>query len=156
MPAGCDIPDLDPHSGFRYADQYQPFAEALRNNEKVTVATVLQDGKVIAYGFGEVPTKHGVEIMTIDVSVESRRSAGVKSTVTINGEPFEIGIGHVLVLGLIEAIETETIHTNATTAAARYIFKSLGFVPTDEDNSCLLRLKNAGGSSARKTPFRKQ
>lgn len=150
--AGGGIVDLVHHSGFRYADQYQPFAEALQNGEKVTIATVLQNGRVIAYGFAEVPTKHGVEIMTIDVSEESRRSDGVKSTVTIHGEPFEIGIGHVLVLGLIEAIEAETIHTNATTAAARYIFKSLGFMATDEDNSCLLNLINPAGAGNEVAP----
>ena len=141
--ASDDIPELAHTAGFRYADQYEPFVEALRNGENVTIATVLQDGKVIAYGFAEVPTKRGVEIMTVEVTVESRRSAGVKSTITIDGEPFEIGIGHVLVLGLMRAIEAETLHTNATTATARYVFKSLGFVSTDEDNSCLLELDKA-------------
>jgi hypothetical protein len=142
LSASGDTPSLNEDAGFRYADQYQPFVEALRNGEKVTIVTVLQAGEVIAIGFGEVPSKDGVEIMTIDVAAGSRRSAGMKSTITIEGETFEIGIGHVLVLGLIES-DAEIVHTNATTAAARYIFKSLGFVSTDEDNSCLLRLEKS-------------
>lgn len=132
---------LNPESEFRYSDQFQPFTEALGNGEKVTIATVVQTSEIIAFGFGEVPSKNIVEIMTIDVATASRRSAGVKSSIKINGESFEIGIAHVLVLALIESIDAEIIHTNATTAPARYIFKSLGFVSTDEDNSCLLRLE---------------
>ena len=138
--ASDEITNLNCDAGFRYADQYQPFGEALRNGEKVTIVTVLQAGEVLAFGFAEVPSKDGVEIMTIDVAMVSRRLAGMKSVTTIEGEPFEIGIGHVLVLGLSEYIDAEFVHTNATTAPARYIFKSLGFAPTDEDNSCLLRL----------------
>jgi len=138
--ASDEITHLNCDAGFRYADQYQPFGEALRNGEQVTIVTVLQAGEVVAFGFAEVPSKDGVEIMTIDVAMASRRLAGMKSTTTTEGEPFEIGIGHVLVLGLSESIDAEFVHTNATTAPARYIFKSLGFVPTDEDNSCLLRL----------------
>jgi hypothetical protein len=141
--ANDEFPALAPGAGFRYADQYQPFVEAFSKGEKVTIVTVLQSGEVIAFGIGEVPTNDGVEIMTVDVASASRRSAGVKSTTTIDGESFEIGIGHVLVLGLIESIDAEIVHTNATTAPARYIFKSLGFVSTDEDNSCLLRLEKS-------------
>lgn len=136
-----DTPDLNQHAGFRYADQYQPFAEALGKGEQVTIVTVIKAGEVIAFGLAEVPTKHGVEIMTIEVAQGSRRSTGVTSTVEISEEGFEIGMGHVLVLGLIESINAEAVHTNATTAPARYLFKSLGFLPTDEDNSCLLRLE---------------
>ena len=136
-----DTPDLNQHAGFRYADQYQPFAEALGKGEKVTIVTVIKAGEVIAFGLAEVPTKHGVEIMTIDVAQGARRSAGVKSTIEINEDGFGIGVGHVLVLGLIESINADAVHTNATTAPARYLFKSLGFVSTDKDNSCLLRLE---------------
>lgn len=145
--AGDETPDLCPKAGFRYADQFQPFVDALSGGEKVTMVTVLRDEEVIAFGFGEVPTKAGVEIMTIDVAVESRRSSGVKSTVPIDGNSLEAGIGHVLVLGLIDAIDAGTVHTNATTGPARYIFKSLGFVSTDDENSCLLQLAKAGGDS---------
>lgn len=141
--ASDEITDLNGDAGFRYTDQYQPFAEALGKGEKVTIVTVVKAGEVIAFGLAEVPTKHGVEIMTIDVAQGSRRSAGLKSTIEINEETFEIGIGHVLVLGLIESINAAAVHTNATTAPARYIFKSLGFVSTDEENSCLLRLEKA-------------
>jgi len=141
LAAGDDLPDPKQDAGFRYADQYQPFAEALRKGEAVTVETVQRAGDVIAFGFGEVPSKEAVEIMTIDIGQASRRSSGVKSTVDINNESFEIGIGHVLVLGLIESIDANVLHANATSPQARYIFKSLGFVSTDEDNSCLLRLQ---------------
>ncbi len=142
VPAASDtVPDLKRDAGFRYTDQYQPFIDALHNGEAVTIVIVQKDGDVIAFGLGEVPSKHGVEIMTTDVEEASRRSAGVKSSIDISNEPFEIGIGHVLVLGLIESIDASVLHTNATSPQARYIFKSLGFVSSDEDNSCLLRLQ---------------
>ncbi len=142
VPSRSDqIPDMKPDAGFRYGDQYRPFADALHNGEAVTIVTVQRDGDVIAFGFGEVPSKDGVEIMTIDVEPASRRSGGVKSTININNETFEVGIGHVLVLWLIESINANALHSNATSPQARYIFKSLGFVSTDENNSCLLRLQ---------------
>jgi len=139
---GDDIPVLDHATHFRYADQYQPFAEALGNGEQVTIVTVLKDRETTALGFAEVPSKHGVEIMTIDVVQDSRRSAGAQYPMTIDNETFEIGVGHVLVLGLMESIHADVLHTNATTTQARYLFKSLGFVSTDSDNSCLLQLRN--------------
>ena len=85
--------------------------------------------------------KSGIEIMTIDVESASRRSADVKSTITITDETFEIGIGHVLVLALIDACRASVLRTNATNPQSRYIFKSLGFTSADEDNSCLLQLE---------------
>jgi hypothetical protein len=140
---GDDVPDLNHVERFRYADQYVPFADALRQGEDVTVATVLQAGEVVAFGFAEVPSRDGVEIMTIDVATDARRSASEKSTIEISGESFEIGIGHVLVLALIESVDAESLMTNATTSPARYLFKSLGFLSTDEENSCLLRLEKS-------------
>ena len=136
---GDSIPDLTRCERFRYADQYGPFADALRQGEEVTIATVLKAGEVVAFGFAEVPSEDGVEIMTIDVAIESRRSSGEKATIEINGESFEIGIGHVLVLALIESLGADAVTTNATTSSARYLFTSLGLISTDEENSCLLR-----------------
>jgi hypothetical protein len=139
--ASDDLPELTPDAGFRYADQYRPFADALRQGEDVTIVNVLLAGEVVAFGFGEVPSENAVEIITIDVGRASRRSADVKSTIKINDQSFEIGIGHVLVLGLTDSIKADALHTNATSPQARYIFKSLGFVSSDEENECLLRLK---------------
>lgn len=136
---GDSVPDMTRCERFRYADQYVSFADALLHGEDVTIATVLKAGEVVAFGFAEVPSEDGVEIMTIDVAIESRRSAGEKSTIEINGESFEIGIGHVLVLALIESVGANALTTNATTSPARYLFTSLGFLSTDEENSCLLR-----------------
>jgi hypothetical protein len=139
--ASDDVAELTQDAGFRYADQYGPFTDALRLGEDVTILTVLQAGKVVAFGFGEVPSDSVVEIMTIDVAAASRRSADVKSTIKVNDQTFEIGIGHVLVLGLVDSSNADVLHTNATSPQARYIFKSLGFVSTDDENQCLLRLK---------------
>ena len=139
--ASGDAPALKSDAGFRYADQYQPFLAALRAGEEVTIVTVARNDEVLAYGFGEIPTKDGVEIMTIDVAPASRRSADMKHSVQLHNESFEIGIGHVLALGLIDSIPASIVQVNATTPQARYIFKSLGFVSRSESNSCLLRLQ---------------
>jgi hypothetical protein len=143
LTAGDDVAPLKAGAGFRYADQYQPFVDALRQGEEVTVVTMTRNGNVIAYGFGELPTKDGVEIMTIDVEAASRRSADVKTSIQINDETFEIGIGHVLALALIDSIQASVVLVNATTAQARYIFKALGFVSRSESNACLLRLEKS-------------
>ena len=55
-----------------------------------------------AGGF-EVPKLNHVDVFTIDVEADSRRSAGRIFNVSIEDHDFEISIGHILVLSLMRA-----------------------------------------------------
>ena len=125
-------------SSFKYDDQLPSFLSAIEKGENVTVVVVRRNRDIVAFGMAETPNSGSVKIETIDVESRSRRSCGVKRTIEIESQNFDIGIAHVLVLKLVEALRPTRIHTDATNHKSRYVFKSLGFSSYSEENSCLL------------------
>jgi len=134
------IPKLSQGSTFKYDIHYGSYVRGVGDGEDFTFVIVCKES-VIAFGFGEVPFNNETDIRTIDVETQFRRSIGWKSTVQIEGQSFDVGVGHVLVLGLIDSIKSTDAVTEALNPQSRYIFKSLGFVSTWEKNSCLLKLR---------------
>lgn len=125
-------------SNFKYDAQLPSYLCAIERGENVTVVVVRRNGDIVAFGMAEPPNSGSVKIETIDVESKSRRSGGVKRAIEIEGQKFDIGIAHVLVLKLVEALRPTRIHTDATNHMSRYVFKSLGFSSYSDDNSCLL------------------
>lgn len=123
---------------FKYGDQLPSFLKALDDGEDVTVVFVRRAGEIVAIGMAEVPESGSVKVETIDVESKSRRSNGLKHSIEIEGQVFDIGIAHALVLMLVDTLRATRIHTDATNKMSRYVFKSLGFSPYTDKNSCLL------------------
>lgn len=136
----CVVSHITLPSGsiFKYKDQLPSFLSAIKNGENVTVVVVRRNGEIVAFGIAEVPQFGSVKIETIDVELKSRRSNGFKHSIDIEGQHFDIGISHVLVLVLVEALRPTRIHTDATNNKSRYVFKSLGFSSCSDVNPCLL------------------
>lgn len=137
-------PELPTGEYFKYDDQLPSFCRAVARGEGVTVVTIRRNGNVVAFGLAEVPEGDSVSIECIDVGMKSRRGNRVSSTVQIEQQTFEVGISHVLVACLLNTIDSPRIHTDATTASSRYIFKSLGFHSYSDSNPCLLEFVTAG------------
>ncbi len=129
-------------STFKYDDQLPSFLRAIERGENVTVVVVRRNSDIIAFGMAEAPNSGSVMIEAIDVELKSRRSHGVKSSIEIESQIFDIGIAHVLVLKLVEALRSTRIHTDATNHKSRYVFKSLGFSSYSDENSCLLEYRH--------------
>ena len=73
------------------------------------------------------------------MEINSTRRAGLSKEIEIENLSFEIGVGHLIVLRLLESCRTP-IWTDATNEESRYIFKSLGFVHDEgTTNPCILR-----------------
>jgi hypothetical protein len=129
---------------FKYDDQLPSFLRAIEKGESSTVVVVQRNGDIVAFGMAEAAQSCSVKIETIDVEFKSRRSSGVKSSIDIEGQIFDIGISHVLVLKLVEALQPTRIHTDAANHKSRYVFKSLGFRSYSDENSCLLEYGPSG------------
>ncbi len=139
------IPDIPRNSLFKYSRPYgegdlPECSQRISNGEKITVALICEDGLLVGYGIA-VTREVGSEIEVIDVDCYSRREADLKGTVEVGGEVFQVGVGHVIVIALMEACP-RPVKVNATTPHSRYVFKSLGFVHDDYiDNPCILVLR---------------
>jgi hypothetical protein len=138
-----EFPKLPTDTHFKYDDQLPSFYRALLIGEHVTISVVRRSSRVVAFGIAEVPKNDSVSIELINVAFDSRRKAGVSELLQLEGQEFNIGIGHVLVLHLINELDSKRICTDATTSPSRYIFKSLGFRPYSEDNPCLLHFQKS-------------
>jgi len=104
----------------------------------ITVALVAEEGILIGYAIAVKDADKETEVKIIDVDNYSRREAGLSRKLVIEGEPFQIGVGHVLVKSILTHCPPP-LHVDSTTPASRYIFKSLGFIHADSDsNPCIL------------------
>lgn len=138
-----EVPFLVPDTRFKYSRyQYGTLEEQcdrMKKGEKTAVAWVEEDKIVIGYGIALLRNKE-TQIDIIDVDLDSRRKHGLSDLITIEGEEFTVGVGHVIVRTLIRHCSAP-FRTDATTHSSRYIFKSLGFVrEKSKGNPCLLRL----------------
>jgi hypothetical protein len=126
-----DIPDMPQDACFKYTREWgegslPDCSQRIRYGEKITMALVCEDGLLIGYGIA-VTRDAESEIEIIDVDCYSRRKADLKETVQFGGQSFAVGVGHVLVLALMQACP-RPVKVDATTPHSRYVFKSLGFV----------------------------
>lgn len=111
------------------------------------VLAALEHQAVIAYALIEQgPSSVGHEVKIIDVEAASRRSAELKTTIQIENETFEIGVGHVLVVSIINQFNVR-LHTDATRDSSRYVFRSVGFKPYSDNNPCLLETRSRNDHS---------
>jgi len=140
-----EIPDIPRDVCFKYT---QPWGEGslpacsqrIRDGEKITMAQIYEQGLLIGYGIA-VTREADSEIEIIDVDYYSRREADLKETLQFAGQSFEVGVGHVVLIALMQACP-RPVEVDATTPQSRYIFKSLGFVhDTKSDNPCILRME---------------
>lgn len=70
----------------------------------------------------------------------SFRYAGLRKSLRIEGENFQVGVGHLIVDALLESCN-RFVRVDATNPASQYIFKSLGFRHDDLiRNPCILIL----------------
>ena len=134
------LPVLPPDAGYKYAGEYKDAAIPDTEGRTPLVVAVLEGDRVIGFGTGlRFPDKS--EIPVIDVEIYSRRSAGLKVGVTVAEREFSVGVGHVVVATLLEALK-RPVFVDATNEDSRYIFRSLGFVHRSRTkNPCLLVLR---------------
>ena len=130
---------LSAETEFKYASNTIDLPHSPQSAETILV-TVVEENRIIGYGYGIQQPTAPKTIKIIDVDVVSRRSSGLQMSFLLGEHYFAIGVGHVLVNALISAMETP-IEVDATNAESRYIFMSLGFVPNpNSDNPCDLVL----------------
>lgn len=140
-----DIPDMPPDACFKYTRQYgegslYACSQRIRNGEKIKMALVCEEGLLIGYRIAVIKDPES-EIEIIDVDYYSRREANLKETVLCDGQNFDVGVGHVVTLALMQACPRPII-VDATTTHSRYVFKSLGFVQDAKSgNPCILRME---------------
>lgn len=137
--SGGTLPELHPDGSFKYLPSYPEARSRIEAGEEVRVSVVQEEGWVI--GFGIADKDDGTwQIGQISVDRSSSRSAGLQRTLSVAGEEFTVGVGHVIVETLIAAVPRPII-VDATNSPSRYIFKSLGFTTRPgAANGCLLQL----------------
>ena len=131
------VPPQAADAKFKY-QELQGAKDALGVGKDLVLSIVQKDDQAIAYGIAGPETSGKREVEIIDVAVGYRRTAGIKTEVNIEGQVFELGLGHVVVHSLMDALSC-VLETDATTPSSRYIFTSLGFISISDDNPCLLR-----------------
>jgi hypothetical protein len=140
-----DIPKSPLVANFKYTRHWEAgnlydCPQRIRNRENIIMAFVFEQGLLIGYGIA-VKRDNECEIEIIDVDYYSRREANLKKTLQLNEQNFDVGIGHVVVLALIQAC-SRPIKVDATTTHSRYLFKSLGFVHDAQSaNPYILRME---------------
>jgi hypothetical protein len=140
-----NIPDMPRDACFKYTRQWgegslPACSQRINNGEKVTMALVCEEGLLIGYGIAVTRCAES-EIEIIDVDYYSRREADLKETVQFGGQSFAVGVGHVVVLALMQACP-RPVKVDATTPHSSYVFKSLGFVHDDRSgNPGILRME---------------
>jgi len=132
------IPDFDDDVCFQYINAVEDYGSRLDDGDDAVAVFIKEEDRVIAFGTAN-KEDHETEIDVIEVEINSTRRAGLSKKIEIENLSFEIGVGHLVVLRLLESCRTP-IRTDATNEESRYIFKSLGFVH-DEGiaNPCILR-----------------
>ena len=130
------IPKTNRDAGFKYA-LLGECRSRMQSGEDIAVALVCENELVIGYGIAKRTSDATFDIEIIDVETASRRSNGLEAELKIEGQKFTVGIGHVIVLKLLESLQGK-LKTDATHDSSRYIFKSLGFVSVSKYNPCLL------------------
>ncbi len=129
--------ELSIGSGFKYWPSYKNLKNRL-SDSGVIASTVLIKGKVVAFSIATRVNDSTINIDIIDVDSSYQRSSGCSVDWVYKGKQFSAGIGHYLVLHLINNSIIK-LTTNATNSRSRYIFKSLGFnQQSGSTNSCLL------------------
>jgi len=136
---GEALPPLGPDVTYKYRCSYHEVPKRIARGENVLVAVVIEDDRVIGYGIA-TQGNAGSEIEIIDVDKFSRRSAGLEHILALDGRKFGVGVGHVVVDLLADAL-SKPVFVDASSPESRYIFKSLGFTRRPEErNPCLLQL----------------
>lgn len=138
-----DIPNVPIGQGFKYGGNSGSLGDAkcwMEEGHTVQVVLVEELDSVMGYGIALRETgEEKTEIKIIDVARGLRRWSGRFAEIELEGERFQVGAAHVLVLTLLENIKGP-METDATNPASRYVFKSLGFVHDDTtSNPCILK-----------------
>ena len=136
---GDSLPRLSAGARSKYFDLYSDCVTDITHQDDLVVAVVSEGERVLGFANIENDDEGTAELKLLSVDEFSTRISGVASEISIDGQPFSIGIGHVLVDALVSAMPG-TIQTDATTPSSQYIFTSLGFERSDARNPCLLRL----------------
>lgn len=132
------IPDFDDDVCFQYINAVEDYESKLNDGDNAVAVFIKEEDRVIAFGIAN-KEDHETEIDVIEVEINSTRRAGLSKEIEIENLSFEIGVGHLVVLRLLESCRTP-IWTDATNEESRYMFKSLGFVhDKGTTNPCILR-----------------
>jgi len=113
---------------------------SMKEGTSVTVVVVEKDGVLVGYGVAEKEMdEETTEVEIIDVDRWARRSRRFFREIELEGNQFQVGVAHVVVLALMENTK-RPVRTDATNPASRYAFKSLGFIHDETtSNPCILR-----------------
>ena len=134
-----DFPeDKNFKSKFKYMYSWDEIKEKIQKGKKIYFSLILKESMVIGWGYAIFLYKKW-DIKIIDVDLASRRMSGIYKEFSINGEEFQVGVGHLIVYDLIKKLRGAII-TDANNGNSQYIFKSLGFIPY-ANNPCLLKLE---------------
>ena len=132
------VPDFDDDVRFKYINAVYDYESRLDDGDDAVAVFIKDKDRVIAFGIAN-KEDHETKIDVIEVEIFSTRRAGLSKEIEIENLSFEIGVGHLVLLRLLESCRTP-IWGDATNKESRYIFKSLGF---DHDegttNTCILR-----------------
>ena len=115
--------------------------QRIQEGEPIAVSIVHEDGRMIAYAIADM-TEHAnqANIKILDVDLYSRRNTGLSTSITIENQLFQVGVGHVALKCLLDGLRLAII-VDAANRHSNYIFKSLGFVRKSINSSpCHLRL----------------
>jgi len=139
-----EIPKIPHDSNFKYSHPYgngslQKCSMRMEKGENIIIALVKEENFLIGYGIAS--SENGkCKIEIIDVDYYSRRETGLSYKVKISGQSFQVGIGHIVVIALLQKCP-RPIRVDATHDSSRYIFKSIGFVHDDRSiNPCILMM----------------
>jgi hypothetical protein len=132
------IPDFDYDVQFQYINAVYDYESRLEDVDNFLAVFIKEEDKVIAFGIA-YKEDHETKIEIIEVEINSTRRSGLSKKIKIENLSFEIGVGHIVVLRLLESCQTP-MWTDATNEESRYIFKSLGFDHDERStNPCILR-----------------
>lgn len=111
----------------------------MKRGREALAVVVEEENLVIGYGTAlRDRRRKWTELMIVDVDRYSRRSAGLAAEVLLDGQRFEVGVAHVVVLELMNSIQGP-LRADATNPGSRYVLKSLGFVHDQGNpNPCIL------------------
>lgn len=137
--SGTDYPpDLTADVEYKYGDVYRDSKERMIAGERLLVAVVLEEPRVIGFAIAAQGPNNETVVEIIDVDRSSRRLSGLRLSLRVNEWAFTVGVAHLLVDLLASHIEG-VVKVDATNPPSRYVFKSLGFVSRPgEVNPCLL------------------
>lgn len=109
----------------KYGAEYEDAIARTSGNRKIAVA--VEEGKAIGFGIGcQKPNESVFEFLQIEKFC--LRRSGLRAQITIGGQVFGVGIGHLIVAQLMSTLAIP-ISVNAENSASAYIFRSLGFAP---------------------------